>query len=71
MVYTLDTLGTRKVNMETRWTPRGQNRWMWYLPWGQPSVVMTWMVDWMVEMTFPIVEWSYHVTSMKESNVIL
>ena len=39
-------------------------------PMGQASVVITWMVDWMVEMTFPIVEWSYHVTSMKESNVI-
>ena len=40
------------------WTPRGQSWWTWFLPWGQPSVfmtcqpsvVMTWMVDWMVEV---------------------
>lgn len=32
------------------WTPRGQSGWMWFLPWGQPIVMMTWMVDWMVEV---------------------
>ena len=25
VVYTLDTLGTMKVNMERHWTPRGQS----------------------------------------------
>jgi hypothetical protein len=34
----------------THWIPRGQSGWTWFLPWGQPSVVMTWMVDWMVEV---------------------
>lgn len=69
------------------WTPRGHSGWTWFLPWGQPSVMMTWMVDWMVlvlpwgqpsvrrhgwlRITFPIVKWSYHVTSMKDSNEIL
>lgn len=36
--------------MVTHWIPRGQSGWTWFLPWGQPSVVMTWMVDWMVEV---------------------
>ena len=69
------------------WTPRGQSGWTWFLPWGQPSVIMTWMVDWMVEVlpwdqpsvgrhgwlsiTFPIVECSYNVTCMKDSKIIL
>jgi hypothetical protein len=41
------------------------------VPWGQPSVGRHgWLIGW-VKTTFPIVEWSYHVTSMKESNIIL
>ena len=49
------------------WTPRGQSGWTWFLPWGQPSVGRH---GWL-RITFPIVEWSYHVTSMKELNIIL
>ena len=41
------------------------------LPWGQPSVGRHgWLIEWL-RITFHIVEWSYHVTSMKESNIIL
>ena len=41
------------------------------LPWGQPSVERHgWLIGWL-RITFPIVEWFYHVTSMKESNIIL
>ena len=41
------------------------------VPWGQPSVRRHgWLIGWL-RTTFPIIEWSYHVTSMKESNIIV
>ena len=40
----------RGLRGQTRETLRGIECGMWFLPWGQPSVVMTWMVDWMVEV---------------------
>ena len=77
---TLKGLGwtPRALRVQTRWTlwglgwtPRGQSGWTWFLPWGQPSVERHgWLIGWL-RTTFPIVEWSYHVTSMKESNIIL
>ena len=43
------------------------------LPWGQPSVVMTWMVDWMVEdnLSYCRVVLSCHKYERVKYNIVI
>ena len=55
------------------WTPRGQSGWTWFLPLGQPSVMMTWMVDWMVEdnLSYCRVVLSCHKYERVKYNIVI